>query len=238
MSRRRVSATEGFHLDLLGPLIAEQPVTQAPAGALLFTRGERADRVFILLEGRVKLYSASPTGGENILQLFGPGDFFGLPAMLGLGRYPVNGETTTRARFIVMSRSAVLDWLRATPDQVPNLMALLGRRYERMLDNLAGLKVLSPRERLCRYLLDVAEDAGRLPARGPYGFDLPVAAHMIGGRIGLAPENVSRAFGWLRGQGVSVARGRVEAEDIAILRKCAGEASELPGIKVSGDAGR
>lgn len=229
--RRRVSDDDGYHLDLLGPLIAEQPATQAPAGTLLFTQGEDADRVYILLEGRVKLYSASPTGAENILQVFGPGDFFGLPAMLGLGRYPVNGETTTRARFIAMPRATVLDWLRDSPDQVPNLMALLSRRYERMLDTLAGLKVLSPRARLCRYLLDAAEEVGRVPASGAYAFDLPLPAHMIGGRIGLAPENVSRAFAWLGGQGVHITRGRVEVEDVAVLRKCAGQGPNLSRIK-------
>lgn len=230
---RRVTHDEGFHLDLLGPLVAEQPVTVAPTGSLLFTQGEEADRFFVLLEGRVKLYSASPSGSESILQVFGPGDFFGLPAMLGLKRYPVNGETVMPSRLIIMPRLAVLEWLRSTPDQVPSFLALLGRRYEGMVDALAALKVLSPRQRLCGYLLDAAGQAGALPACGPVSFALPLPAHMIGGHIGLAPENVSRAFAWLSGHGVLVDRGRVSVADIVELRKNAGQARDLPSDKAA-----
>jgi len=211
-------------------------VTEAPAGTLLFTQGEEADRVYILLEGRVKLYSASASGAENILQVFGPGDFFGLPAMRGPRRYPVNGETTAPSRLICMKRAAVLDWLAGAPEHVPLLLALLGRRYERMLDALAALKVLSPRARLCRYLLDVAGETGRVPARGPLSFALPLPAHVIGGRIGLAPENVSRAFAWLAGQGVRVERGRVRVDDVAVLRRIAGDAGDLTGDKAPAGA--
>lgn len=219
---RRVSPAEGYHLALLGPLIEEQPATEMPAGSILFTQGEEADRFFVLLDGRVKLYTASPSGAENIVQVFGPGDFFGLPAMLGLGTYPVSGETITPARLIIMSRAVVLEWLRETPDQVPYLLALLGRRYERMLDSLAAFKVLSPRERLCRYLLDVAARTAPLPDSGPCSFTLPLPAHMIGARIGLAPENVSRAFSWLSREGVEVVRGTVRVQDIGVLRRMAG----------------
>ncbi len=219
---RRVSPAEGFHLDLLGPLISEQPVTDVPAGTLLFTQGEEADRFFVLLEGRVKLYTASPSGAENIMQVFGPGDFFGLPAMLSLKSYPVTGEAVAASRLIVMHRAVVLEWLRATPDQVPHLLALLGRRYERMLDSLAAFKVLSPRARLCRYLLEAAAESGPVPDAGPLSFALPLPAHMIGGRIGLAPENVSRAFRWLGSHGVSVSRGMVKAADVAVFRQMAG----------------
>ncbi|KJS39876.1 MAG: hypothetical protein VR70_07345 [Rhodospirillaceae bacterium BRH_c57] len=220
---RRVSPAEGFHLDLLGPLISEQPVTDISAGTLLFSQGEEADRFFVLLEGRVKLYTASPSGAENIMQVFGPGDFFGLPAMLSLKSYPVNGEAVAASRLIVMHRTVVLEWLRATPDQVPHLLALLGRRYERMLDSLAAFKVLSPRARLCRYLLEAAAEAGPLPDAGPVSFALPLPAHMIGGRIGLAPENVSRAFRWLGSHGVSVSQGVVKAADVAVVRQMAGQ---------------
>jgi CRP-like cAMP-binding protein len=216
---RRLRPEDGYHLDLLGPLIANQPVTDMPGGALLFSQGDVADRVFILVTGRVKLFSASPGGLETILQVFGPGDFFGLPAMLGPGRYPVSGETAAPSRLIVLSRATVVAWLAATPDQVPSVLALLGRRYERMLDSLAALKVLSPRARLCRCLLDLAEAAGPVPASGPHAFVLPYSAQVIGGRIGLAPENVSRAFSWLGRHGVVVRRGRVEAADIAVLRR-------------------
>ena len=220
---RKCGPMDGFHLDLFVPLIANQPITSLPAGALLFTRGEEADRFFILVEGRVKLYSASPAGNENILHMFGPGEFFGLPAMLGLRRYPVNGETTLPTRLIIMQRETVLQWLRDTPDQVPHFLALLSRRLVRMLDSLAAMKVLSPRARLCRFLLGLAEDHGGAPLKGPFRFRLPLPAHAIGGRVGLAPENVSRAFSKLKEDGVEVSRGRVVIHDMAQLRALAGQ---------------
>lgn len=217
---RRSKDLAGFHLELLGPLIADHPVIDMPARTSLFTRGEAADRFFLLLRGRIKLFTSDAGGAESIVQVFGPGDFFGLPAIVGLARYPVSAETVTAVRMVVMYRSAVLSWLGSDTAQVPTLLALLGRRYQAMADDLARLKVLSPRQRLCRYLLTHAE--ADLPGRrGPVEFPLPVPLYAVGGCIGLAPENVSRAVARLRGEGITVHRGRVRVEDLDRLRALA-----------------
>lgn len=54
-----------------------------PEGTVVFAQGERADSVFYLLEGTVKLSVVSTAGKEAVVAMLGPGDFFGEGCLAG-----------------------------------------------------------------------------------------------------------------------------------------------------------
>lgn len=227
MRRAARNRLAGVHLDLLGPIISQYPLTHVAAHTQLFSPGEAADRFFLLIEGKVKLSSYDASGAESILHVFEPGDFFGLPALVGLKRYPAGGETVQDSSLAILPREAVYTWLRQSPEQAESLLAILGLRYLRMVDDLAGLKSHTPHQRLCQFLLSLAEATGPLPGHGSATFDMTLPQYMIAGRIGLAPENVSRALKRLREHGIDVRRGKVAVRDITLLR-CLAEGDRLP----------
>ena len=47
-------------------------------GAFLFQAGEVADQLFWICQGIVKLSAPTLEGGERLLNIFWPGDFFGM----------------------------------------------------------------------------------------------------------------------------------------------------------------
>ena len=52
-------------------------------GETLFHEGEPGDRLYLVLEGKVKLGHRSADGRENLLAVLGPGEAFGGMALLG-----------------------------------------------------------------------------------------------------------------------------------------------------------
>lgn len=207
--------------DLVARLMAEAPDMSVPAGTLLFGQGDEADRVFLLREGRVRLFVGDDLGGaETVLHVFQSGDLFGLPAVVGLQRYPVNAEALTPCRLAVAHRGALLARLAARPEEVTDLLAALGRRWRDMTERLAEQKALQPARRVKVFLWRQARDAGcAVDGVGPVRFRLPMSHVVAAGMLGLAPETLSRIFTRLTAEGIRVRRRRVEIDDIARLRE-------------------
>lgn len=46
-------------------------------GQTLFNEGETGDRLYVVLEGKIKLTRTAPDGRENLLSVLGPSEMFG-----------------------------------------------------------------------------------------------------------------------------------------------------------------
>ena len=87
-------------------------VTQYPPGAALFREGRRANHVFILSEGRVKLSVCSESGKRLNLRIAGSGEVLGLSASLSSSPYELTAETLDHAVVAVVKRGDLLRFLR------------------------------------------------------------------------------------------------------------------------------
>src|SRR3954451_19656222 len=59
-------------------LLAAALTTRAVVrGHVVFSEGDTGDRLFIVLEGKVKISRAAADGRENLLAVLGPGEMFG-----------------------------------------------------------------------------------------------------------------------------------------------------------------
>lgn len=63
------------------------PPRRFKKGSAIFRYQDRADDLYIVLEGKVKISVPTPDGGERILHVLGPGDFFGESFLSGLERH-------------------------------------------------------------------------------------------------------------------------------------------------------
>src|SRR5512146_678331 len=58
------------------------------AGDLIYAAGDEAKRLYVVLAGKVKLVRHTLAGQDVVLDLLGPGDFFGTLSVLGDDSYP------------------------------------------------------------------------------------------------------------------------------------------------------
>ena len=78
-------------------------VLEAPKGELLFRQGDKADKYYILKEGKVELTFRHPDGTVEI-ETVEPGMGVGCSALAGLSTYQAEGVCEEPSRFLVWSQ--------------------------------------------------------------------------------------------------------------------------------------
>ena len=78
---RRIPLCANFDDAQCRALLGDSQVVTRQAGELLFSEGELADKVYVILSGKVKVFRARPDGGETEFVTVAEGNFFGEMAL-------------------------------------------------------------------------------------------------------------------------------------------------------------
>jgi CRP/FNR family transcriptional regulator, cyclic AMP receptor protein len=164
-----------------------------PKGAVLFVEGQEPRGVFILCDGRVKLFGASATGKSIIFRIAEAGEIIGLPSTLSGKPYELTAEALepTQAKFI--PRADFLEFLSKHGETALRVAEMLSNIYYATCQEVRYLGLSSSAaEKLARFLLDLkpAKSSGPGPAR----VTLTLTHEEIANMIGSSRETVSRLF--------------------------------------------
>ncbi|HEX3623519.1 MAG TPA: ATP-binding protein [Acidimicrobiales bacterium] len=126
------------HLDdcQLTELASRGSVRDVPAGEVVSQVGEPADGLYVVLEGRVSISRAGPTGEAVELGDRGPGGSFGEPSLLDPAPRSATVTATERSRFFVLSREGFLAFLAECPDGTAGLLAGIGTELRIMQERM------------------------------------------------------------------------------------------------------
>src|SRR5213592_4892952 len=84
-------------------------------GEVLFHEGDAGDKLYIVLDGKVKLGRTSSDGRENLLAILGPGQMFGELSLFDPGPRSATVTAVTDATFASLSHEDLLRWLEGRP---------------------------------------------------------------------------------------------------------------------------
>lgn len=187
-----------------------------PETELLFSQGDKADRFFVLLEGRANIFALTETGDQSIIEVFDPIVSFAEAAIFSSGIFPLNGEVTAGSRLVHVPAAAFLKRLADNRGLGLALLSGMSEWQFRLIHEISELKSKSPAQRLAGFLLALAAKAGP-DAAGRVR--LPLTKAVLASRIGIAPESLSRALNRLKVYGVETQGREVEIADIEALRR-------------------
>jgi CRP/FNR family cyclic AMP-dependent transcriptional regulator len=220
-------------VDILEPLPREEierlrwrlPVFRLERGELCYAPGDPADRLFLLHEGRVRLYK--PVGGrEFTLAVVGPGTVFGEMSLTGSSRQGAYAEALEPAEVSVLGKEDLRRLIREHPEVGIRLITLLSRRLRDREERLAEMAGRDVTERLAALLARLAEEEGVVTQEG-YRIPFRYTHRQLGSMIGANREAVTKALGRLRKSGaVAIADRRLAVRDLGLLKKLAGYVSE------------
>lgn len=213
---RRVPLFQGLTDRQLERLLDQALVRRWPRGSVLFVQGDPADRMFVVLEGWIRLVRTTREGQEVTIHIFGRGESLAEAAVFQMGSYPVTGLVVEETRLLTIPAESLFACLRAHTELCFNMMASLARRLHGFVQQIEQLSTRSTAERLALFLcrLCVAE-AGSCTIR------LPLDKTLIAARLGMQPETLSRSLAKLREVGVESRGAVVVVHDIAALRRFA-----------------
>jgi CRP/FNR family transcriptional regulator, dissimilatory nitrate respiration regulator len=191
--------------------------------SLLFSQGDPADSFFVILEGRVKLFTATEDGDENVVSVFGEGRSFGEAAMFASGRFPVNAEVVEDAMLVRIMADHLFSHLAENKELAFRMLAVMARRHRQFQKDITDIKSKTPGQRLGGFILSQTDVLS-----GPVSTSLPFDKALIAARIGIKPESLSRALARLRDIGVDCQGRDVHIEDIQRLREFCEETEPHP----------
>jgi CRP/FNR family transcriptional regulator, cyclic AMP receptor protein len=231
----------------LGSLAADERAALGAIGhARTYRRGERMilegdqnDSTYLVLEGRVRVYTGTPDGTEVTLSVRGAGDLIGeMGALDPGGRRSASVIALEQVRCRVIAARELQVFLDANPRVALALLQLVIRRLRGADRRRTEFGPYDATRRLARVLIEAADEAtgsgggarladgGRDAAAGRAGglrLGLALSQHELSGLIGASRESVARGLAELRRRGlVTTGRRAVTICDADGLRRFAG----------------
>lgn len=195
-------------------LIEAAEIVSSSARTILFREGEEPEHFYCVISGFVRLYRLNKDGREADIRICGPGDTFNECLLLGSDRYNYHAqvaENSVLARFDLMQVRTLMD---EDAEIAKAVMRSLSNSLLSAMECIANDRLQTAPQRVADYLIkscphDVTS----------YSVRLPFQKSLLAGKLGLAPEALSRAFSSLRDSGVIV-RGRViQVSDLGALKQ-------------------
>lgn len=178
-------------------------------GHVVFQEGEKGDRLFVVLDGKVKISRAAADGRENLLAVLGPGEMFGELSLFDPGPRTATATAITESTLASLDHDDLRPLLLAQPAVAMQLLRALAQRLRRTNEAMADLVFSDVPGRVAKALLDLAERFGDESQDGVLvRHDL--TQEELAQLVGASRETVNKALsefanrGWLRLEGRSV----------------------------------
>lgn len=107
----KVTFFEGLTPDALAMIAQVTTEQEHPYGTRLFQYGEPGDKLYIILEGKVRISREVGGMGEEALAVLGPGEIFGEMALLDESPRSADAKAHERCRLLVITKDAFDDLL-------------------------------------------------------------------------------------------------------------------------------
>ncbi len=171
-------------------------------GQEIFREGDPGDRLYVVLDGKVKLGVTSPDGRENLLGVQGPGEMFGELSLFDPVPRTATATAVTDCRLMGLGHQDLHTWLTGRPVLAQALLQALARRLRRTNDAMGDLVFSDVPGRVAKALLDLSER---------FGIDKPTGRHVthdltqeeLAQLVGASRETVNKALadfatrGWI-----------------------------------------
>ena len=177
----------------------------------LIEEGDPADFLYVVVEGCVELY-AKANGRETTMAMVSPVGTFILAAVLKDAAYLMSARTNQRSRILMIPSEDIRSAVEKDKSFAAAIIWELASCYRAVVKEHKSLKLRTAVERLANRLLRYHNDQG-----GNGSLLLPHDKRTLASLLGMAPENLSRAFNTLKPYGVTVDGSKVHLGDLNAL---------------------
>ena len=196
-------------------LRASMSETRIGRGDVLFHEGDSGDRLYVVIDGKIKLGRTSADGRENLLAILGPGQMFGELSLFDPGPRSATATAVTPCTLMSLSHDELLRWLEDQPSVARGLLNQLAARLRKTSDVVADLVFSDVPGRVAKALLDLSRRFGRTADDGIHVHH-DLTQEELAQLVGASRETVNKALadfamrGWLRLEPRSVVLIEVE----------------------------
>jgi CRP-like cAMP-binding protein len=204
-----------------GQLLSTAHRHRYPRGHVICHAGDPADALHLVEAGRLTVQVSSPDGDVAVLNILGPGDYFGELALLRRD-WPLHRTatvTTLEATETLAVARSEFEKLRARNPRVEQMLSwLLAEQVDKLSQRLLEALYLDVDQRVCLRLADLADTYRRENARGP--ITVPLTQEQLATLAGATRPTVNQVLRRLEERGiVTLGRGSIRIRDVRELRR-------------------
>lgn len=177
---------------LAKPLVFES--TKLP----IFHQGDKANFVYVLVEGIVQVSRVLPDGARHVVAFHWPGDLFGMEQQ---GCFTDQAETLTPCIVYQFSADKLHEFLLTSPGLQQKILVHAVQKLREAQRQVIVVGRLDTHRALAAFLLDCTSHEKYFDAAKSL-LTLPMSRADIAGYLGTAAESVTRALGRLEAEGL------------------------------------
>jgi CRP/FNR family transcriptional regulator/CRP/FNR family cyclic AMP-dependent transcriptional regulator len=162
-------------------------------GEIIFHRGDPGATLYVILSGRVRIFSPSEDGSEVVLGLLWPGEFFGELSLLDGQPRSASAQALDDCEMLVISREDFRRFLHNEPGASIVVLEVLSsrlRRTDQLLEDAAFLDVPG---RLAKRLLELLEKHGEATPDG-IRIRMRLTHAELAAMVGATRESITKAM--------------------------------------------
>jgi CRP-like cAMP-binding protein len=206
----------------MATIAAAAPMRQFTPGELLYSPPQPMETLFILKQGRVRIFRVSPDGRALTTAILTPGTIFGEMLLLGQQMHDNFAEALDKVTVCVMTRSDVQRFLLSDARIAARISEILGSRVSQLERRLSDTVFKSVPQRVATTLCLLADqEPRRLLGRG---IQIHLTHEQVAALAGTSRETTTKILNEYAVQGlIHLGRGRVTILDLLRLTKETGE---------------
>ncbi|MDR2461142.1 MAG: Crp/Fnr family transcriptional regulator [Deltaproteobacteria bacterium] len=174
------------------------------AGDTVFRQGDKAERIFLIKTGRIRLSRVMENGSELILDIRKPGDYLGEYILNDLERdypYPVTATCVDKVATCGFSRKSFEDMVLKFPKIGLKVINNMAGRITNLTERIEAMSQTHLEEKLYGVLLNVAREHGKPGKKGSYVLEMPLTHEDLGFLVGAHRVSVTRTMKRLKETG-------------------------------------
>ncbi|MGH7667407.1 MAG: Crp/Fnr family transcriptional regulator [Candidatus Dormibacteria bacterium] len=183
-------------------------------GQLLFSEGDPADSLLVVVSGRLRVLITSAEGGELVLSMLNAGDALGEVGCFDGGTRSAGVEALQDSTVLQLPAADLLAVVERRPEVARNLLGELASELRRLTGVTADLVFLDVPRRVAKLLVKEFEQSGN------NSLELVETQGQLGARIGGTRQSVNSALAALERRGwIEVSGRHIGTRDLAALRR-------------------
>lgn len=186
----------------LEKLMMERKVRTIKKKQIIYYEGDTVSGIYLVLTGKIKTIKLSEDGRELLTGMYGPEEYFGIPALLLNEPYTETAEALEDTTVCQLPKEMVEELLNRYPDVARQFIHILSNNLLEKEEQLLQLAYHSVRKRMSEVLIRLCKlekQEGQIVLR--------ISRDNLAAMAGMATETVSRILSDFKDEGIIERKG-------------------------------